>query len=332
MKDHVTHKHDRQPVLTTLNSLDTFFHQTFQIMSRVFARALAKSAVARSTEAAPEEVAHFNALASTWWDVNGSQRILHKMNLLRMDYIREMVTKHVKVNEGVAEEDEVYVPPYSVNLLPKDIRRRISDDHNQRTMEILRNGKLKALDVGCGGGIFAESMARLEFINSVKGIDLLPEVVEAARIHKEQDPSLESKLEYEMSSLEDLDPAEKFDIVTIFEVLEHVPYPSKMIGEAFSRVAPGGWVFLLTINRDLVSWFTTIFIAENIAKIVPKKTHTLSKYIDEQEIREWLLRSLYAADYKVVDSRGCIYIPACGWVYSGCPGIGNYFMAIKKQG
>lgn len=283
------------------------------------------------TAASADEMSHFNALASSWWDVNGPQRILHKMNLLRMDYIHEIVRSHLKLNnDAQSADDEIYIPPFNVDLLPPPIKSRILQEQEVKREEILMERQLKALDVGCGGGILAESLARLRYVDSVKGIDLSTDVLEAAKVHMSEDPLLKLKLSYSLQAVEDLPQNEKFDIITAFEMLEHVQYPSQVLSQILDRVADGGWVFLSTINRDFVSWFTTIFMGEHLLRIVPVGTHTLEKYINEEEIRQWLEKSKYAVTFEVADSRGCIYIPAYGWKFTECPNVGNYFMAIQK--
>lgn len=282
------------------------------------------------TAASEDEMSHFNALASSWWDVNGPQRILHKMNLLRMDYIHEIVRMHLKLNQDAKlDEEEIYIPPFNVDLLPLQIKGRILQEQDEKRDELLLHKKLRALDVGCGGGILAESLARLRFVESVKGIDLSTDVLEAAKVHMNEDPQLAHKLSYNLQAVEDLPRDEKYDIITVFEMLEHVEYPSRVLSEVLDRVEDNGWVFLLTINRDFVSWFTTIFMGEHVLNIVPVGTHTLEKYINEEEIRTWV-KSDYAGKFEVVDSRGCIYLPSCGWKFTDYPGVGNYFMAIQK--
>lgn len=253
------------------------------------------------------------------------------MNLLRMDYIHEIVRSHLKLNsDAQSPDDEIYIPPFNVDLLPSPIKNRILEEQDEKRNEMLMDRKLRALDVGCGGGILAESLARLRYVESVKGIDLSPDVLEAAKMHLKEDPQLEGKLSYSLLAVEDLPREEKFDIITVFEMLEHVQYPSRVLSEVLDRVEDGGWVFLSTINRDFVSWFTTIFMGEHVLRIVPVGTHTLEKYIDEQEIRQWMEQSDYKDHFQVADSRGCIYLPACGWKFTDYPGVGNYFMAIQK--
>lgn len=289
-------------------------------------RGFSISARLRHTGINPEEMTHFNALADLWWDVNGPQRILHKMNLLRMDFIYDTVRTHIKLNPpGTPEEDRVYVPPFGTDLLPPPIRNRINEEQDERRDDLLAANPLKVLDVGCGGGILAELMARLPFVELVKGIDLLPEVLAAAETHALGDPMLADKLQYTEAAVADVTGS--YDVVTMFEMLEHVDYPAEVMSEALARVAPGGWLFLSTINRDFVLWFTTIFMGEHLLRIVPVGTHTLEKYINQEEIATWVAKK---PEYRVVDARGCIYLPAYGWKFTDSPNVGNYFMAIQR--
>lgn len=281
------------------------------------------------TGSSDEEFEHFNRLATSWWDVNGSQRILHKMNLLRMDFIRETIKSHVMLNDkDCSPDEEIYIPPYNIDLLPDMIKEKILEEQEMKQDEVLLNNKFNVLDIGCGGGIFSESIARMNFVNKVKGIDLSQDVIQAANLHKAKDPMLTDKLTYKLQAVEDLPKKEKYDIVTLFELLEHVNYPSKMLNEALDRVNPNGWLFLSTINRDLVSWFTTILMGEHLLRIVPVGTHNLKKYINHSEIELWLNQT--STKFEVVDSRGCIYIPNYGWKFTPVEKVGNYFMAIKR--
>lgn len=288
----------------------------------------------RLTAAIPSEISHFNALASSWWDTEGPQRILHKMNLLRMDFISSNVSNHVKLNPAeYPEEEEVYIPPYNIELLPSPIRSRIIEDLDTRRTEIMRHNKLSVLDVGCGGGILSEAMARLDFVSSVRGIDLSRDVLNAALIHREKDPLFnDGRLQYDLTAIEDLSKDTQYDIVTMFEMLEHVEFPGKVLREGLDRVKEGGWLFLSTINRDPVSWFTTIFMGEHVLNIVPPGTHLLSKYINHDEIVDWISHTDGVKDeFEVVDSKGCMYLPACGWVYTPLPKVGNYFLALRRK-
>lgn len=284
---------------------------------------------AKKTSTSQDEMDHFNQLASTWWDVDGPQRILHKMNLLRMDFIQETLRNSIPLNENVSNpEEEVYVPGYSLDLLPKPIADQIVKEQEfKRDLLVSQSPKLKALDIGCGGGILSESLARLKQIESVKGIDLSTDVVEAAKLHKRLDPTLNEKLTYQLSAIEDISADERYDIVTMFEVLEHVSLPSEFLSSALKHVKPNGWLFISTINRDFISWFTTIFMGEHVLKIVPVGTHHLDKYINESELQEWFAEK---PEFKVVSSKGCIYLPFNGWSFTSSPNVGNFFMAIQR--
>ncbi|KAI0461776.1 hypothetical protein LJB42_004849 [Komagataella kurtzmanii] len=287
------------------------------------------------------EMSHFNQLASTWWDVNGPQRILHKMNLLRMDFINDTIKSHLKLNKGVTDpEEQIYIPPFNVdNVLPKEIADRINGEQEIRRQQLWQQLKLDALDIGCGGGILSESLARLPVVNRVKGIDLSTEVLEVARQHKKLDPMVREKLTYELKAVEDLDPdTEQYDVVTMFEMLEHVNYPAEVLKAALRHVKPGGWIFISTINRDLISWFTTIFMGEHILKIVPLGTHTYDKYINEKELEKWVEDRHENSDlgdlrkqFEVAGSKGCVYLPCYGWKFTDNVEVGNYFMALKRR-
>lgn len=263
-----------------------------------------------SSSSSADELAHFAQLAKSWWDVQGPQRILHKMNLLRLDYIRDTLV----ANSGSSK------PGYSLNLLPEAAKRKYAAEN-----EVPND--LNALDVGCGGGILAESLARTNIVRHVKGIDLSPEVLEVAKLHSQQDPALTDKLQYELKGIEDISN-EKYDLITMFELLEHVREPADVLSKAIDLLNPGGWLFLSTINRTPMSWFTTIFLGEQVLKIVPRGTHTWAKYINESELREWLKDQKQC---EFVRSDGCLYVPGRGWKLTSDRSMGNYFMAFRRS-
>lgn len=283
------------------------------------------------TSITQSEKEHFQQLASTWWDSHGSQRILHKMNILRMDFISDNVRSHIKVNADAETDDEkLFIPGWNhENILPKEISNQINKELDDATWNMYKEMKLQCLDIGCGGGLLSESLARLPNVEKVTGIDMTPEVIEVANQHKLLDPMLSNKLEYKLTSLDDIPNSNKYDIVTCMEMLEHVDYPAIVLDKALSHVKPGGYFFLSTINRDLISWFTTIFMGEHILKIVPLGTHTFSKYIKESEIRAFV--NTLKNEFEIIDSKGCAYLPAVGWFYTPTSNIGNYMMALKRK-
>jgi len=141
-----------------------------------------------------------------------------------------------------------------------------------------------ALDIGCGGGILAESMARRGA--RVKGIDLSDKALKVAQLH-----SLESRIEvdYEAVSAEDLalrSPS-AFDVVTCMELLEHVPDPASTVRACARLSRPGGQVFFSTLNRNLKSYLFAVIGAEYVLKLLPKGTHDYAKFIKPSELARY---------------------------------------------
>jgi len=142
----------------------------------------------------------------------------------------------------------------------------------------------KVLDVGCGGGILAEAMARRGA--QVTGIDLSDKALRVAQLHL-----LESRLEvqYENVSVEDYAAAHagKFDVVTCMELLEHVPEPAAMVAACARLVRPNGKVFFSTINRNPKSYLFAVVGAEYLLKLLPKGTHDYLRFIKPSELSRW---------------------------------------------
>ncbi|KAM3088052.1 Hexaprenyldihydroxybenzoate methyltransferase, mitochondrial [Clarireedia jacksonii] len=242
----------------------------------------------------PTEVSHFNALASTWWDPHGSSRLLHLMNPLRHDFIR---TCHAS---------QPAPPPAS---------------------------GLRYLDVGCGGGIFAESAARLGSTGSVTAIDPSPVVLDVAKGHARKDPALKKKLTYLNTSIEGLPQPksveDQYDVLSLFEVIEHITYPSEFLDKCAPFVKPGGWIIMSTIARTWTSWLTTKVVAEDIVGVVPRGTHDWEKYINEEELRGHFLRE---RGWNSPIVRGVVYVPGLGWKQvPRSEKVGNYFFGIRKD-
>lgn len=244
----------------------------------------------------PTEVSHFDKLASTWWDPYGSSRLLHQMNPLRHDFISSCIKSQ----------------PDS----PATEKRRY-------------------LDVGCGGGIFAESAARLHETESVLALDPSSEVIAVAQEHARQDPLLlqPGRLEYRNTSIEGLPKAEsQFDIVTLFEVIEHINQPAPFLRCCLPFVKPGGWLVLSTIARTGMSWLTTKVVAENLVKLVPRGTHDWNKYVNEHELNEFFRGQEGWGGDMAVRSQGCMYVPLLGWrTVDGGEKWGNYFFGVRRN-
>ena len=194
--------------------------------------------------------------------------------------------------------------------------------------------RLRYLDIGCGGGIFAESAARLPTTRSVTAIDPSTEVLEVARRHAARDPVLSrDRLRYLNATVEYLPdpagPADMYDIVTLFEVIEHVDNPAAFLQRCDQFVKPGGWLILSTIARTWTSWFTTNLVAEDILRMVPKGTHDWTKYINQDELRAFYDGRAGWGSPRVT---GVVYVPGLGWKeVDGSEKIGNYFFGVRKD-
>lgn len=278
---------------------------------------------ANGTSASADEISHFQELAPTWWDVSGPQRILHLMNNARMDFIQQTLKNSVKISDP-----ETYIPGFNYRgFLPPYVARNIDHELELAISKSQTEEKISVLDVGCGGGILSEALARLSNVKHVTGIDLTAECIAVAKNHALADPSLKGKLDYEYQALEKVPGI--YDVVTCFEMLEHVDNPGQILRHSWLKLKPNGILFLSTINRDIVSWFTTIFMGEYVLKIVPKGTHHLSKYIKSSEIQEWFQQN-EPSTHEILQTKGTMYLPLKGWVEHDCSDVGNYFMAIGK--
>jgi 2-polyprenyl-6-hydroxyphenyl methylase/3-demethylubiquinone-9 3-methyltransferase len=194
---------------------------------------------------------------------------------------------------------------------------------------------LRYLDVGCGGGIFAESAARLPSTLSVTAIDPSSTILAVARSHARRDPALGlgKKLVYLNETIESLPlpalQADRFDVVSLFEVVEHVDYPAAFLDRVGQFVKPGGWLVLSTIARTWTSWVTTNLVAEDLLGVVPKGTHDWNKYINEAELRRYFEGK--GGVWGVPMVMGVVYVPGLGWKQvRGSEKVGNYFFGVQR--
>jgi 2-polyprenyl-6-hydroxyphenyl methylase/3-demethylubiquinone-9 3-methyltransferase len=179
--------------------------------------------------------------------------------------------------------------------------RPLHDINPLRLEWIARHAELAGaavLDVGCGGGILAEAMARRGA--RVTGIDLSEKALRVAQLHLH-----ESKLDirYQESSVEDY--AGEFDLVTCMELLEHVPQPASMVAACARLVRPGGRVFFSTINRNPKSYLFAVVGAEYVLGLLPKGTHDYLRFIKPSELSRWSR----AAGLRVEEMTGMTYNP-----------------------
>ena len=185
------------------------------------------------------------------------------------------------------------------------------------------NGK-RVLDIGCGGGILSDSMARCGA--TVLGIDLAAKALKVAQLH-----ALEAgteNVEYREVSAEALaaESAASFDVVTCMEMLEHVPDPAAIVAACSALVKTGGWVFFSTLNRNAKAFVQAIVGAEYVLGLLPKGTHTYAKFIRPSELAQWCRD----AGLEMADTRGLQYNPLTRryWL-SGDTSV-NYLIACKK--
>jgi 2-polyprenyl-6-hydroxyphenyl methylase/3-demethylubiquinone-9 3-methyltransferase len=162
--------------------------------------------------------------------------------------------------------------------------------------------RCRVLDVGCGGGILSEAMARTGA--DVLGIDLQPAVLEVAELHAAESAV---KVNYRAIAAEQLalEQAGSFDVVTCMEMLEHVPDPAATLAALAKLVRPGGPIVISTLNRTPQAFLVAILGAEYVARVLPRGTHEYLKFIKPSELAAWAR----AADLELRDLKGIAYHP-----------------------
>lgn len=244
----------------------------------------------------PNEAAHFGALAADWWDPRGSSAMLHKLNPVRLAYIRDQIDAHWHV----------------------DARERYP-----------LAGRT-AIDVGCGAGLLAEPLARMGA--TVTGVDAAPENIAAARDHAAGQGLDIAYFAGELANLPvPLDTsgksdALKFDLVTSMEVVEHVTDPAVFIAELAARLAPGGLMLLSTPNRTTLSKLLLVEAAERIGA-VPRGTHDWDQFLKPEE----MTGLMEDAGLQVIDRTGLSPSAAKGFKLGGTEAL-NYLVAARHAG
>jgi 2-polyprenyl-6-hydroxyphenyl methylase/3-demethylubiquinone-9 3-methyltransferase len=238
----------------------------------------------------PAEVAKFEAMAAEWWDPNGKFKPLHMLNPCRLDYITAQIA---------AEFD-------------RDLRAQTPF------------AGLRLLDIGCGGGLLSEPMARLGA--TVVGADAAPRNIPVAQVHAAQS---ELDIDYRHTTAEDLAAAgEQFDVVLNMEVVEHVADPLTYLTACQQLLRAGGLHICSTLNRNPKSYAMAIVGAEYVMRWLPKGTHEWSKFITPDELYD-LLRN---AGLDPVDRKGFVFNPITwGWRLSDRDLSVNYVTASVKR-
>jgi 2-polyprenyl-6-hydroxyphenyl methylase/3-demethylubiquinone-9 3-methyltransferase len=204
-----------------------------------------------------EEIQKFSDLADEWWDVNGKFKPLHMFNPIRIEYILDKISKHFKLNRG------------------KD--------------NLLKN--LEILDIGCGGGLISEPMARLG--GNVTGIDAAEKNIKIASLHSKKN---NLKINYINKSPEQLNEKEKFDIILNLEIVEHVDDLDLYLKSCNNLLKKNGLMFTATINRTLISYIKAIVGAEYILRWLPIGTHDWNKFIKPEELQKMLIDKNFKTD------------------------------------
>jgi 2-polyprenyl-6-hydroxyphenyl methylase/3-demethylubiquinone-9 3-methyltransferase len=215
----------------------------------------------------PAEIAKFEAMAAEWWDPSGKFKPLHMLNPCRLDYITTQIA-------GQFDRDLSSRMPFA---------------------------GLRLLDIGCGGGLLSEPMARLGA--DVIGADAAEGNLPVARIHAQQSGL---DIDYRHTTAEALAAdGEAFDVVLNMEVVEHVADPSEFLSVCRQLVKPGGLHICSTINRNPKSFAAAIIGAEYIMRWLPRGTHDWSKFITPDELSALLAR----AGFDPVDAKGFVFNP-----------------------
>ncbi|WP_306110356.1 MULTISPECIES: bifunctional 2-polyprenyl-6-hydroxyphenol methylase/3-demethylubiquinol 3-O-methyltransferase UbiG [Roseovarius] len=226
-----------------------------------------------STTIDTEEVAKFEAMAAEWWDPNGKFKPLHMLNPCRLDYITSQIGAEF--------------------------------DRDLKTSKPFTG--LRLLDIGCGGGLLAEPMARLGA--TVVGADAAAGNIPVAQVHAAQSGL---DIDYRNTTAEDLAAAdEQFDVVLNMEVVEHVADPATYLTACQRLLKPGGLHICSTLNRTAKSFAAAIVGAEFIMRWLPKGTHDWNKFITPEELYD-LLRD---AGLDPVDRKGFVFSPI-SWSWS----------------
>ena len=208
-----------------------------------------------------KEIQKFSKLADEWWDVNGKFKPLHMFNPIRIEYITEKIKQHFKIVDK------------KTNFL--------SD--------------LKILDIGCGGGLISEPMARLG--GKVTGIDASEKNIKVAKVHSEKN---KLKIDYINKSPEQLDDVEKFDIILNLEIVEHVENVDFYIKSCYNLLKKDGLMFTATLNRSLMAYLKAIIGAEYILRWLPIGTHDWNKFLKPEELE----KILHNQKFSTVDIKG----------------------------
>lgn len=238
----------------------------------------------------PDEIARFSAIAAEWWDPNGKFRPLHKFNPTRLTYLRQTICTHFGRNEA---------------------------DSQPLT-------GLRLLDIGCGGGLLSEPMARMGA--DVTGADAGEANIKTATVHAAEQGLT---IDYRATSAEELAASgAQFNIILNMEVIEHVADVPGFLNACATMLAPGGIMVCATLNRTLKALALAVVGAEYILGWLPRGTHEWQKFIVPKD----LIRDLETTGLEITDQKGVSYNPlADRWSLSSDMDVNYMVAAIKPQ-
>ncbi|MEH2524774.1 MULTISPECIES: bifunctional 2-polyprenyl-6-hydroxyphenol methylase/3-demethylubiquinol 3-O-methyltransferase UbiG [unclassified Bradyrhizobium] len=202
----------------------------------------------------PAEVAKFSKLSEEWWDPRGKMAPLHKINPLRLAYIRDAACRKF--------------------------------DRNARSLSCLSG--LRILDIGCGAGLLCEPFTRLGA--QVIGIDPSATNIAAARLHADKG---HLSIDYRCTTVEAMDVRERFDVVLAMEVIEHVTDVGAFLARCAAMVKPGGLMVVSTLNRNWKSFALAIVGAEYVLRWLPRGTHQWDKFVTPDELAQHLAHNKF---------------------------------------
>ena len=234
-----------------------------------------------------EEIQKFSKLADEWWDVNGKFKPLHLFNPIRIEYITEKIKLHFDINK-------------KTNFL-EDI---------------------EILDIGCGGGLISEPLARLG--GKITGIDAAEKNIKVAKIHSNKS---KLKINYLHKYPEQLDNAKKFDVILNLEIVEHVEDVNLYIKSCYRLLKNNGLMFTATLNRSFISYIKAIIGAEYILRWLPIGTHDWNKFIKPEELEKILTNEKFVT----TDIKGLEFNPLTNkWKKSDNLSV-NYIICSTKN-
>ena len=230
------------------------------------------------------EFDHFETLADEWWDPNGKFKILHTLTPIRISYIKKKLF------------DKKYSKKYLSNF--------------------------NILDLGCGGGLVCEPLARLGA--NITGIDFVNNNIEVAKKHAKIS---NLNIKYIYQDLNSLNLKNKFDLILLLEVIEHINNWKNIVIKIIKNLKPEGRIIFSTINRNILSNLFAIFIAEDILKLIPKNTHQYNKLVKPEELTSFLKKN----NMKILDISGLFFNPLFReWTINKKMDQINYFCVAQK--